>query len=123
MCIIVPISLLLIGMPLAAQNVVVAGGFEAPAVLNARSLLKPHIISGPYHHILDPNTGRSANGAWSVTILGPEATLTDALSTSVFVLGPERGMQLVDSLPGIDAIIIDPEGQLMFSADLSELQP
>ena len=54
MCIIVPISLLLIGMPLAAQNVVVAGGFEAPAVLNARSLLKPHIISGPYHQILDP---------------------------------------------------------------------
>ena len=75
-----------------------------------------------YHHILDPSTGRSATGSMSVTILGPEATLTDALSTSVFVLGPERGLKLINSLPGIDAIIIDPQGQLLFSDDLSELQ-
>ncbi len=75
-----------------------------------------------YHHILDPTTGRSAEGAWSVTILGPEATFTDGLSTSVFVLGPERGLALIDRLPGIDAIIIDPEGQLRFSADLLDLK-
>jgi FAD:protein FMN transferase len=74
-----------------------------------------------YHHILDPQTGESATGAWSVTILGPEATLTDGLSTSVFVLGPERGLALIDQLPGIDAIIIDPQGQLLFSADLAQL--
>lgn len=74
-----------------------------------------------YHHILDPDTGRSATGAWSVTILGPDATFTDALSTSVFVLGPEHGLALIDRLPGIDAIIIDPQGQLLFSADLMEL--
>lgn len=76
-----------------------------------------------YHHILDPSTGRSATGSWSVTILGPEATLTDALSTSVFVLGPERGLALIDQLPGIDAIIVDPNGDLLFSADLMELAP
>lgn len=75
-----------------------------------------------YHHILDPATGRSAQGSWSVTILGPETTLTDALSTSVFVLGPKRGMALINRLPGIDAIIVDPDGQLLFSDDLSELQ-
>lgn len=74
-----------------------------------------------YHHILDPTTGRSATGAWSVTILGPEATFTDGLSTSVFVLGPERGLALINRLPGIDAIIIDPQGELLFSDDLSEL--
>ena len=74
-----------------------------------------------FHHILDPATGRSADGAWSVTILGPEATLTDGLSTSVFVLGPKKGLALINQLPGIDAIIIDPSGQLLFSDDLSEL--
>lgn len=74
-----------------------------------------------YHHILDPSTGRSATGAWSVTILGPEATFTDALSTSVFVLGAKRGLELIDRLAGIDAIIIDPQGQLLFSADLKEI--
>ncbi len=75
-----------------------------------------------YHHILDPSTGRSADGAWSVTILGPEATFTDALSTSVFVLGPRKGLDLIDRLDGVDAIIIDPEGRLLYSADLSPLK-
>jgi thiamine biosynthesis lipoprotein len=73
-----------------------------------------------YHHILDPGTGDSARESWSVTILGPEATLTDALSTSVFVLGPSRGLELVERLPGIDAIIIDAEGRLHYSADLAQ---
>ncbi len=74
-----------------------------------------------FHHILDPGTGRSADGSWSVTILGPEATLTDGLSTSVFVLGPQRGLALINRLPGIDAVIIDPEGRLLYSDDLSGL--
>ena len=74
-----------------------------------------------FHHILDPTTGRSATGAWSVTILGPDATFTDGLSTSVFVLGPERGLKLINRLPGFDAIIIDPQGELLFSDDLAEL--
>ena len=74
-----------------------------------------------YHHILDPATGRSARGAWSVTILGPETTFTDALSTSVFVLGPDEGLELIDRLDGIDAIIVDAEGRLRYSADLAPL--
>ncbi|NKB99222.1 MAG: FAD:protein FMN transferase [Pseudomonadales bacterium] len=74
-----------------------------------------------YHHILDPSTGRSADGAWSVTILGDEAMFTDGLSTSVFVLGPEKGMALINRMPGVDAIIIDPAGQMTYSDDLSGL--
>lgn len=76
-----------------------------------------------YHHIIDPDTGDSARSTWSVTILGPDATFTDALSTSVFVLGPERGLALIDRLPGIDAIIIDSSGRLRYSADLDPLAP
>ena len=74
-----------------------------------------------YHHILDPTTGDSARRSMSVTILGPQATFTDALSTSVFVLGPEKGLELVNQLPGIDAIIIDEDGNMRFSEDLQEL--
>lgn len=76
-----------------------------------------------YHHILDPSTGDSARDSWSVTILGPETTFTDALSTSVFVLGPEKGLELVNRLPGIDAIVIDAQGRLRYSAELAELAP
>ncbi|MEQ8859463.1 MAG: FAD:protein FMN transferase [Pseudomonadales bacterium] len=74
-----------------------------------------------YHHILDPDTGASARRSWSVTVLGPETLFTDALSTSVFVLGPEAGLALIDRLPGIDAIVIDAEGRLRYSADLAPL--
>ena len=76
-----------------------------------------------YHHILDPSTGRSATGAWSVTILGPETSFTDALSTSVFVMGPERGLALINQLDGVDAIIIDAGGTMRYSADLEPLVP
>jgi len=76
-----------------------------------------------YHHILDPTTGDSARASMSVTILGPEATLTDALSTSVFVMGPDAGLELINRLDGIDAIIIGADGMLRYSADLEELVP
>ena len=53
-----------------------------------------------------------------MTIIGPDATTTDALSTSVFVLGLVEGMKLVNRLPGIDAILVDAAGQLHYSQDL-----
>jgi len=74
-----------------------------------------------YHHILDPSTGDSAREVRSVTILGPEATFTDALSTSVFVMGVKPGLKLVNRLPGIDAILVDSHGKLHFSADLLQM--
>jgi len=71
-----------------------------------------------FHHILDPQTGRSSGNAQSVSILAPRAIDSDALSTTTFVLGVERGLALIDSLPGVDAIIIDAAGKLHYSADL-----
>ena len=75
-----------------------------------------------YHHILNPTTGDSARGALSVTVLGPNATVTDALSTSVFVLGPEKGLELINELDGIDAIVIDPAGRMRYSDGLAGLE-
>jgi len=74
-----------------------------------------------YHHILDPATGRSARGVRSVTILGANAIDTDGLSTSVFVLGLTAGLALIDRLPGVDAIVIDGDGNLHYSADLQPM--
>ncbi|MET0108120.1 MAG: FAD:protein FMN transferase [Candidatus Thiodiazotropha sp.] len=68
-----------------------------------------------HHHIISPKTGRSAGTLLSVTIIGPNATLTDALSTSVFVLGAEKGMALVNRLEDIDAVIIDGDGEMITS--------
>lgn len=75
-----------------------------------------------YHHILDPKTGDSARDVRSVTILGPQAMDTDALSTSVFVMGPKKGLELLDRLPGIEGIIVDQNGNLLFSSGLQNLR-
>ncbi|MEW6380835.1 MAG: FAD:protein FMN transferase [bacterium] len=69
-----------------------------------------------YHHILDPQTGQSARGCQSVTIVSE--TATDAMSTGIFVLGPEKGMALIESLPDIEGVIIDREGKALVSSGL-----
>ncbi len=71
-----------------------------------------------YHHIIDPADGRPARGCKSVTIVAPNAMLADLLSTAVFVMGPEAGMALVESLEGIEALIWDAEDQVQASSGL-----
>lgn len=71
-----------------------------------------------YHHIINPASGDSARELQSVTIIGPDATTTDALSTSVFVLGLKAGLELVNRLPDIDAILVDKHGALHYSRGL-----
>ena len=61
-----------------------------------------------YHHILDPRTGKSPHVVRSVTIIGPYATRTDALTKSVFVMGVKDGIDFINTLPDIDAVAITP---------------
>jgi thiamine biosynthesis lipoprotein len=68
-----------------------------------------------YHHILSPATGVPAEGVRSATVVGPDAVTTDALSTSVFVMGVDAGLRLIARLPGYEAIVIDADGQLFYS--------
>lgn len=73
-----------------------------------------------HHHIISPKTGRSATGVQSVTIIAEDGITSDALSTSLFVLGVSRGLELVNRLPGVDAIFIDSSGLLHYSDDLQK---
>jgi len=72
-----------------------------------------------YHHILSPSTGRPASAVRSVTIIGPTATRTDGLSKTIFVLGIERGMQVLDRAGDVDAIAIDKDGKIYYSRGLA----
>ena len=72
-----------------------------------------------YHHILDPQTGRSARKVRSVTILADTATRTDALTKSVFIMGAEAGIAFIDTLTDVDAIAIDPAGKVFYSKGLA----
>ena len=69
-----------------------------------------------YHHIINPKTGYSATELISVTIVTDNAFDADALSTAVFVLGKEKGMKLIESLPGVEGLIITREKEILRSS-------
>ena len=71
-----------------------------------------------YHHLLDPDTGRPARESRSVTIVAPTATEADGLSTGVFILGPEKGMALVERLPEVEAVIVTADNRVLISSGL-----
>lgn len=71
-----------------------------------------------YHHILNPAKGTSATGVRSVSVIGPSATVTDGLSTSVFVMGREKGLQLIDRLPDYEALIVLSDSEYAVSEGL-----
>jgi FAD:protein FMN transferase len=71
-----------------------------------------------YHHLLDPDTGRPARGSRSVTIVAPTATEADGLSTGVFILGPEKGMALIERLPEVEAVIVTADNRVLISSGL-----
>ncbi|GAB4039309.1 MAG: FAD:protein FMN transferase [Rubrivivax sp.] len=75
-----------------------------------------------HHHLLDPATGRSPAHVHSVTILAEDGLTSEALSKTVFVLGVERGLAIVERVPGADAVVIDAAGRLHFSAGLQPHQ-
>ncbi len=72
------------------------------------------------HHIINPATGISAAETWSATVTGPDALETDALSTTIFVLGAKKGIALIETLENIDAVIIDYQGQVHYSSGFQE---
>lgn len=71
-----------------------------------------------YAHIIDPRTGYPARGLLSVTVFAPKAELADALATAVFVMGMETGLNFINQLPGIDAILVDEGNHLHYSTGL-----
>lgn len=70
------------------------------------------------HHILSPLSGRSVSEIQSVTVIGPDAVDTDALSTAVFVMGVQRGLALIERLPAFDAIVIGSDRRIHYSSQL-----
>lgn len=74
-----------------------------------------------FAHIINPLTGYPTQDVSSVTIICPDAELADALATSVFVLGKEKGLELVNQLNGVECLFITQEGELLRSKNL-ELQ-
>jgi thiamine biosynthesis lipoprotein len=73
-----------------------------------------------YHHILNPRTLQPARGCQSVTVIAREGIWADGLDTGIFVMGADLGMQLVEAIPDVEAIIVDHEGSVHVSSGLRD---
>jgi thiamine biosynthesis lipoprotein len=63
-----------------------------------------------YSHIIDPGTGYPVEGVLSATVLASTAMEADALATAFFVMGPEKGVELAEKLPRVEAMIVYTRG-------------
>ena len=76
-----------------------------------------------YHHILDPATGSPCeNSLYSVSIITDSSLTADALSTTCFLLGYEKGMNLVNQLDNVDAVFITNDNEIHYSKNFQHKQ-
>jgi thiamine biosynthesis lipoprotein len=95
-------------MPIKDHAFSTAGDYERSFILDGKR----------YHHIIDPATGFPATASREVTIFAPTAFLADALDDSVFILGPKKGLALVESFPDCSALLVDAANKVWMSKSL-----
>ena len=99
--------------PNNANNILADLNVNNTAVVTSGDYEKYFTCDGKrYAHIIDPKSGYPTTGIKSVTIICQDAEIADALATSVFVLGKEEGLYLINKLSNIEAIIIDDNNKL-----------
>ena len=92
------------------KSVVTSGNYERYFIKNGKR----------YHHIMDPRTGApSESGIISSTIISDKSIDGDALSTATFILGVKKGMELINSLSGVEAIFVTNDNKVYTSLGLN----
>lgn len=95
-------------LEIADQAVITSGGYERYFEENGQS----------YHHIIDPATGYPAeNGLISVTIVSPDGTLADGLSTSLFIMGPKRAAEFWKEHQEEFDVIMETEDKILYVSE------
>jgi FAD:protein FMN transferase len=95
-------------MPVVDHAFSTAGDYERSYVVGGKR----------YHHIIDPRTGYPATASRSVTIWAKDALTADALDDAVFILGPVKGLELVESIDDAGAVIVDGDNRVFVSKRL-----
>ena len=99
--------------PLLNTAVVTSGDYERYLLMDGKR----------YGHIINPKTGYPSQGVVSCTVFAPKAELADALATALFVMGSETGIDFIDQLPNVEALMITDDGKIIASKniDLDEI--
>ena len=107
--------------PRDSEKIIAVLSVKDTAVVSSGDYERYFMLDGiRYHHILDPATGEPARKMISATVLNSSAADADALSTAVFVLGPERGAALIRELSATQAVFVDNEQTISYSRSLEE---
>lgn len=71
-----------------------------------------------YSHIINPVTGLGVEDRASVTVIAPDGATADALETSIYIMGPEKGLKLAEEMPGVAALYVrsTPSGIVTFES-------
>lgn len=94
---------------------------EDHAFSTAGDYARAYVAGGRrYHHIIDPRTGYPATASRSVTVWAEDAVTADMVDDAVFILGPEKGMKIVDSLSGVGVVIVDAKNKVWVSERLRD---
>ena len=87
------------------------------SVVTSGSYQRFYYVDGkPYHHIIDPDTLMPAEGFMSVSVVCRDSGMGDALSTALFCLPLQEGMNLVENLPGVEAMWVTEDGERTVSS-------
>ena len=88
-------------------SVVTSGGYERFAELNGKK----------YHHIISPFDGKCAeSGVLSASVIGKSSEKCDALATAICVLGVKDGLEIINSEPDTECVIVD-ENNVVYLSD------
>ena len=102
--------------PRKPQELLAAFAVQNQAIATSGDYQRYFIKDGVrYHHIFDPQTGRPARLMTSTTIITAEVMDADALATAVFVMGPEKGIEWIDSMDHVEAMLVLKDGSIRYS--------
>ncbi len=102
--------------PRKPQDLLAAFAVKNQAIATSGDYQRYFIKDGiRYHHIFDPQTGKPARLMISATIITTEVMDADALATAVFVMGPDKGIEWVDSMDNVEAMLVLEDETIRYS--------
>jgi FAD:protein FMN transferase len=95
-------------MNITNMSIATSGSYEKYALINGKK----------YSHTIDPRTGFPVTGIKSVTIISPNAEIADAMATPVMIMGIKAGLDMINQIKDIEAIIIDDNNRIYPSSNI-----
>ena len=108
--------------PRKKQNYIAAIQLNNKAIATSGDYERFFDDNKKFHHIVDPRTGYSATELISVTITADKAIDADALATSVFVLGKEKGLELIESIDNVEGLLITEDKEIVKSTGFEYIE-